>query len=69
MDAVKGVERLAVGVQGLALTAREASRFPDRLDLVNLVGVPAALAEPNRSTSFCAFKKGQFSLVLLPESG
>jgi hypothetical protein len=25
-------------VQGLALTAREASRFPDRLDVVLLVG-------------------------------
>src|SRR5712671_4195315 len=36
-DTVEGIERLAVGVQGLALTAREASRFPDRLDLVLLV--------------------------------
>ena len=37
-DAVEDFERLAVGMQGLALTAREGLRSPDRLDLVHLVG-------------------------------
>ena len=36
-DAVEGVERLATGMQGLALTAGKASRFQDRLDLVSFI--------------------------------
>jgi len=36
-DASEGFERLAVGVQRLALTAGEALRSPDRLDLVHFV--------------------------------
>ena len=36
-DASEGFERLAVGVQRLALTAGEAPRSPDRLDLVRFV--------------------------------
>jgi hypothetical protein len=34
---LEGFERLAVGVQSLAPTARKASRSPDRLDPVYLV--------------------------------
>jgi len=37
-DVFQGFERLAIGVQGLALTPREASRSPNRLDLVRLLG-------------------------------
>jgi hypothetical protein len=37
-DVLEGFERLTVGVQSLAPTAREASRSPDRLDPVHLVG-------------------------------
>jgi hypothetical protein len=36
-DVLEGFERLAVGVQSLAPTARKASRSPDRLDPVYLV--------------------------------
>ena len=36
-DAVEHLERLAVGMQGLALTTCEAPRSQDRLDLVHLV--------------------------------
>jgi hypothetical protein len=37
-NAVEGFERLAVGVQGLTLTAPEPSRSPDRLDFMDFVG-------------------------------
>jgi hypothetical protein len=37
-DAIEGVERLALTMQGLALTSSKASRSPDRLDPVHLVG-------------------------------
>jgi hypothetical protein len=37
-DALEGFERLAIRMQGLALTAAEAFRFQDRLDPVLLVG-------------------------------
>jgi len=36
-NALEGVERLALGMQSLAVPARKASRSPDRLDLVHLV--------------------------------
>jgi len=53
-DLLDGVERLATGVQNLALTAREGLRSPDRLNLVHLLhfgdrrkaqGVPGFLRE------------------------
>jgi len=37
-EAVEGFERLALGVQRFALAAPKASRSPDRLDAVDLVG-------------------------------
>jgi len=37
-NAVEGFERLAVGMQGLTATTREAFGAPDRLDLVHLAG-------------------------------
>src|SRR5262249_28124608 len=37
-NAVEGFDRLALGVQRFALTAPKASRSPDRLDFVDLVG-------------------------------
>ncbi len=36
-NAVEGVERLALGMKRLALPTLEASRSPDRFDLVDLV--------------------------------
>src|SRR5207248_7776110 len=38
-NTVEGVERLTVGMQGLALTAPEALLSPDGLDSVHLVGL------------------------------
>src|SRR5437762_4693108 len=42
-DVLEGFERLTVGVQSLAPTARETSRSPDRLDPVHLVGFSETL--------------------------
>ena len=36
-DALEGVERLALGMQGLTQPTSEGPRFQDRLDLVHLV--------------------------------